>query len=215
MSARPVGLVAGMRIAIIGTGAVAKALATGYTRHGHVVRIGTRNPDNPDVAEWSPGPSAEVVADADLVVLAVPGKAAVDLAGGLADELTGKVVIDATNPIDNSHGDVRLFTLPGESLGEQVQAAAPAAKVVKAYNSVGNAFMVDPDLPGGPPTMFIAGNDAGAKATVRSLLEETGWDVADYGPIEHSRAIEPLVLTWVTWGMTSGTWDHAFKLVRR
>jgi predicted dinucleotide-binding enzyme len=204
-----------MKIAIIGTGAVARALAAGYTRHGHDVRIGTRNPDNPDVAQWNPGAAADVAADADLIVVAVPGAAAVDVVTGLGGALAGKVVIDATNPIDNSHGDVRLFTQPGESLGELVQAAAPEAKVVKAYNSVGNAFMVDPDLPGGPPTMFIAGDDGDAKALVTSLLEETGWDVADYGNISACRAIEPLVLTWVTWGMASGTWDHAFKLLRR
>jgi predicted dinucleotide-binding enzyme len=204
-----------MKIAIIGTGSVAKALATGYTKHGHTVRIGTRNPNNPDVAEWQPGPSAEVAADADLVVLAVPGTATVGVAAAIAEQLAGKVVIDATNPIDSSQGDVRLFTQPGESLGEQVQAAVPEARVVKAYNSVGNAFMVDPDLPGGPPTMFIAGDDEDAKSVVRELLETTGWDVADYGPIASSRAIEPLVLTWVVWGQASGTWDHAFKLVRR
>jgi predicted dinucleotide-binding enzyme len=94
-----------------------------------------------------------------------------------------------------------------------VQRAAPAARVVKAYNVVGNALMVDPDLPGGPPTMFIAGDDEAAKRTVAGLLAGTGWEVADLGGIEASRYLEPMCLAWVAYGARTGTWTHAFKLL--
>jgi 8-hydroxy-5-deazaflavin:NADPH oxidoreductase len=200
-----------MRIGILGSGAVGPALARGYARHGHDVRIGTRRAD---VDGLPTGPPQEVAGDAELVVLAVRGSAAVSVVSGLAVELDGKVVIDATNPLDASSSPPGLFVGTTDSLGEQVQRAVPGARVVKAYNSVGNALMVDPDLPGGPPTMFVAGNDAAAKATVTRLLEETGWDVADLGGIEASRWLEALCMAWVAYGFTSGGWGHAFKLLR-
>jgi predicted dinucleotide-binding enzyme len=204
-----------MKMAIIGTGAVAKALATGYTGHGHEVRLGTREPGRDDIQDWHPGSAAEVATWADLIVLAVPGSVAAEVAAAIAAEVGGKILVDATNPVDSSHGDVRLFTGPGESLGERVQQAAPQTRVVKAYNSVGNALMVDPDLPGGPPSMFIAGNDEVAKAEVTRLLEATGWEVLDFGGISACRLIEALVLTWVGYGIATGTWNHAFKLLHR
>lgn len=200
-----------MRIGILGTGQVGRALAAGYARHGHRVRLGTRQAD---VEGFAVGPSAEVVRDADLVVLAVRGVVAVDLVASLADELDGTVLVDATNPLEGSGGLPRLFVGRDDSLGERVQRAAPRARVVKAYNIVGNALMVDPQLPGGPPTMFIAGDDDAAKATVTGLLEETGWDVADLGGIEASRMLEPMCLAWVAYGARHGSWTHAFKLLR-
>jgi predicted dinucleotide-binding enzyme len=196
-----------MRIGILGSGVVGPALARGLARHGHEVRIGTRQAEIEGLSTGSP---QEVAAEAELVVLAVRGEAAVQVVSGLTAELEGKVLIDATNPLAGSG----MFVGTTDSLGEQVQRAVPGARVVKAYNTVGNALMVDPDLPGGPPTMFLAGNDAGAKATVTHLLEETGWDVADLGGIEASRWLEALCMTWVAYGRTSGGWGHAFKLLR-
>jgi len=156
------------------------------------------------------GSPSEVAGDADLVVLAVRGDAAVRVVSELTAELEGKVVVDATNPL----GPGGLFVGTTDSLGEQVQRAVPGARVVKAYNTVGNTLMVDPDLPGGPPTMFLAGNDAAAKQTVTELLEATGWDVADLGGIEASRWLEAICMAWVAYGRTSGGWGHAFKLLR-
>lgn len=200
-----------MRIGILGSGAVGPALARGYATHGHEVRIGTRK----SAVDGLPtGRPQEVAADADLVVLAVRGDAAVSVVSGLTAELEGKVLVDATNPLDASTTPPGLFVGTTDSLGERVQRAAPGARVVKAYNIVGNALMVDPDLPGGPPTMFLAGDDPGAKATVTGLLEETGWDVADLGGIEASRWLEALCMAWVSYGFTSGGWGHAFKLLR-
>ena len=201
-----------MKIAILGSGAVGQALATGYARHGHEVRIGTRQSEVDGHPVDTPAGAA---AWGDLVVVAVKGEAAVDLVRSLAGELAGKVVIDTTNPLDFSTGKPGLFVGWNDSLGEQVQRAVPSAKVVKAYNIVGNALMVDPDVPGGPPTMLIAGDDAGAKATVSTLLADTGWEVSDLGGIEASRYLEPICIAWVLHGFSAGGWEHAFKVVSR
>jgi predicted dinucleotide-binding enzyme len=197
-----------MRIGILGSGSVGPALARGYARHGHDVRIGTRQQEVDGLPTGTP---AEVARDADLVVLAVRGDAAVQVVSGLAAELEGKVLVDATNPLGGPAG---MFVGTTDSLGEQVQRAVPGARVVKAYNTVGNALMVDPELPGGPPTMFLAGDDPAAKATVTDLLEATGWEVADLGGIEASRWLEAMCMAWVAYGRTSGAWGHAFKLLR-
>src|SRR3954447_607638 len=199
-----------MRIGIIGSGVVGQALARGLARHGHETRIGTRRTELNGLAVGSP---SEVAADAELVFLSVVGTAAVDVAAGLASELSGKVLVDTTNPLDHSTGTPGLFVGHTDSLGEQVQRAAPEARVVKAYNTVGNTLMVDPDLPGGPPTMFIAGNDGEAKAGVRDLLVSTGWKVADLGGIGASRYLEPLCIAWVLACMDSGDWNQAFTLL--
>ena len=200
-----------VRIAVLGSGQVGQALARGYLRHGHDVVIGTRQEAVEDLPVGRP---AEAVSDADLVVLAVQGTAAVGLVTSLATELDGRVLVDATNPLQMGNGGPTLFVGTTDSLGEQVQRAAPRARVVKAYNTVGNALMVDPDLPGGRPTMFIAGDDADAKERVADLLRSTGWDVADLGGIEASRWLEAMCMAWVAYGATHGTWDHAFGLLR-
>ena len=200
-----------MRIGILGSGAVGQALARGYAAHGHEVRIGTRQSEIDGVRVGAP---SEVAKEVELVVLAVRGDAAVDLVESLSEQLDGKVLVDATNPLDHSSGTPRLFVGHDDSLGERVQRAAPGAKVVKAYNSVGNAVMVDPQFSDGRPTMFIGGDDADAKDTVTQLLVDTGWDVADLGGIDASRYLEPLCMAWVAYGIRNGSWNHAFRLLR-
>ncbi len=200
-----------MRIGIVGSGVVGQALARGYTAHGHQVRVGTRKPQ---LEGFSAGSPAEVAEEAELVVLAVAGSAAVEVVTSIAPQLNGKVLIDATNPLDFSSGAPRLFVGHTNSLGEQVQAAAPGAKVVKAYNTVGNTLMVDPQLPDGPPTMFIGGNDQPAKDTATELLQDTGWEVVDLGGIHTSRYLEPLALVWVVSAMSTGNFQSAFRLLR-
>jgi predicted dinucleotide-binding enzyme len=200
-----------MRIGIIGSGVVGRSLAQGLQRHGHEVRIGTRQEQVDGLPVGAP---AEVAAGADMVFLSVHGSAAVEVATALATELEDKVLVDTTNPLEFSSGSPALFVGHTDSLGERVQRAVPSARVVKAYNTVGNALMVDPQLPGGPPTMLIAGDSEDAKSAVGDLLKATGWDVADLGGIEASRYLEPLCLAWVALGMRSGNWNQAFKLLR-
>lgn len=204
-----------MKIGILGTGVVARALADGWTKHGHEIRIGTRDPQSkPELADYSPGTFQEVAAASDWVALALHGSVTEEVVRSVAHDLAGKVVIDATNPLDQGGERLRSFTGADDSLGEHVQNAAPLARVVKAYNTVGNTFFVDPELVGGPPTMLIAGNDPDAKADVTHLLETTGWEVADLGDITASRYLEQLALVWVAYGLRTGTWTHAFKLLR-
>lgn len=212
-----------MKIGILGSGAVARSLGAGLVAHGHDVALGTR--DVAKLADWAadhPGARVggvpEAAAHGQVVVLAVRGAAAEQvLRNAGAEHLDGKVVIDTTNPIDDAPpvgGVIRFFTDLDESLMERLQAAFPSVRLVKAFNSVGNALMIDPELPGGPPTMFICGNDDDAKATVRELLEDVGWDCADLGVVEAARAIEPLCILWCIPGLVDGTWNHAFKLLR-
>ncbi|HLU65658.1 MAG TPA: hypothetical protein VKZ63_05255, partial [Kofleriaceae bacterium] len=122
--------------------------------------------------------------------------------------------IDATNPLDFSGGMPPRLLSPDGSGGQEVQRLAPKAKVVKAFNTVGNALMVNPQLPGGPPTMFICGDDDGAKQTVAEVCRAFGWEVADIGGIDASHYLEAMCLVWVLHGARSGAWNHAFKLLR-
>ena len=211
-----------MKIAVLGSGQVGEVLADGFLKHGHDVVRASRDPSK--LAAWAQTSGArtatfaDAVADADVVVLAVKGAAAseaVALAG--VDALAGKVVIDATNPIAAAppqDGVLKFFTNLDESLMERLQAQAPAARFVKAFSCVGNAFMVNPTFAGGPPSMFICGNDADAKATVRGILTQFGWDTEDMGTAVAARAIEPLCMLWCIPGMRGGGWNHAFKLIR-
>ena len=211
-----------VKVGVLGSGDVGKVLASGFLKLGHEVRIGSRSPEK--LNDWaakagegaSTGTFAEAAAFGDIIVLATLGEgaqSAIEMAG--ADHFDGKVIIDATNPLDFSSGGPQLSIGFNDSLGERIQRWLPKAKVVKAFNTVGNAHMIDPQFPGGPPTMFIAGNDAGAKKLVTQVCEAWGWDVADLGGIEASRYLEPMCLTWVLYGIHTGSWNHAFKLLRK
>lgn len=204
-----------MNVAILGTGPVGDALTKGFLKYGHVVMRASR--DLAKLDAWKDscriGSSAEAAAWADVIVLAVKGtaaEAALELAGHA--NLAGKVIIDATNPIADAkpdHGVLRYFTNANESLMERLQAAVPAARFVKAFNSVGNAFMVDPPFTP-KPTMFICGNDAAAKTDVTKILEQFGWHVADMGDAPGARPIEALCQLWCIPGLRGGGWSHAF-----
>lgn len=213
-----------MKIGILGTGMVGQVLASGFLKHGHDVTIATRNPDK--VAGWLDkhptgrvGSHKEVGAWADVIVLCSKGtaaEAALQLCD--ADDLAGKTVIDTTNPIADAppeNGVLRYFTTLEDSLMERLQRANPSAHLVKAFNSVGNAFMVDPDFGGTRPTMFICGNDSGAKEQVVAILDQFGWEAEDMGGVEAARAIEPLCILWCIPGFIRNQWTHAFKLLRK
>jgi len=133
--------------------------------------------------------------------------------------LRNKIVIDATNPIAKEppeDGVIRYFTSPNESLMERLQAAFPDVKFVKAFNSVGQALMVNPQFPDGKPTMFYCGNDADAKRWVATILDQFGWEAADMGTAKAARAIEPLAQLWCIPGFRENSWTgHAFRMLRR
>ena len=212
-----------MKVAILGTGDVGKALGAGFLKHDHDVTMGTRTPAK--LSDWIQqnkrarvGTPAEAAAAADLVVLAVKGTAAAEaLRGAGAANLDGKPVIDVTNPIADAppqNGVLRFFTTLDESLMERLQREFQGAKLVKAFNSVGAACMVNPQFKGGQPTMFICGNDEPSKKTVARVLDQFGWETADMGGAEAARAIEPLCMLWCIPGFQRNDWSHAFKLLR-
>ena len=210
------------RIGLLGSGHVGQALAKGFKKHGYDVRLASRSPEKLSDFSRTSGVSvvtfAEAAAWAEALVLAVHGTVADDaLREAGAANLAGKLVIDVTNPLTHEppeDGVLRVFTGPNESLMERLQTAFPDAKLVKAFNSVGNAFMVNPAFPEGRPTMFYCGNDAGAKADVARILEQFGWDGVDMGTVKAARAIEPLCQLWCIPGLREGRWQHAFKLLR-
>jgi 8-hydroxy-5-deazaflavin:NADPH oxidoreductase len=215
--------VSAMKIGVIGSGEVAKTLGGGFLKYGHETVLGTRDPAK--LADWArehPGGRvagfAETAKFAEVVVLAVKGTVAADaLKAAGAANLAGKPVIDATNPIADAppvNGVLKFFTDLGDSLLERLQREFPAARLVKAFNSVGSACMVNPKFAGGKPTMFIAGNDAAAKRTVTGILDQFGWETEDLGSAEAARAIEPLCMLWCIPGFRSNDWIHAFKLLR-
>lgn len=209
-------------IGVIGSGQVGQVLAAGFVKYGHEVMIGSREPQK--IQAWADGAGvgagdfAQTAAFGEIVVLAVTGRVAVEaleLAG--AENLQGKTVIDVSNPIaalPPVNGVLQFFTGPNESLMERLQVTVPGAHLVKAFSCVGSPFMVNPNFPGGPPTMFICGNNAGAKAEVVDLLTQFGWEAADMGAVEAARAIEPLCMLWCIPGLSGGSWTHAFKLLR-
>lgn len=210
------------RVGVLGSGDVGRRLAAGFAGRGHDVMIGSRKPQDDDLRAWakgtdvSTGTFSETADHADLVVLAVLGVAAVEaLEQAGPERLAGKVVIDTTNPLDMSRGfPPRLASGDGGSGGERIQAAIPEANVVKAFNTIGNPYFVDPQFAQGAPTMFICGDDDQAKQTVTAVLADFGWtDAVDVGPIGASAELESLCILWVRIGAVRGQWDHGFKLL--
>jgi predicted dinucleotide-binding enzyme len=212
-----------VKVGILGSGEVAKTLAGGFLKHGHETMLGTR--DAAKLAGWSKqnprgriGSFREAAVFGEVVVLAVKGGAAAEaLRAAGAASLSGKPVIDATNPIADAppqNGVLKFVTSLDESSMERLQREFPEAKLVKAFNSVGSARMVDPKFAGGKPTMFICGNDEAAKKTVVRILDQFGWETADMGAVEAARAIEPLCILWCIPGFLRNEWTHAFKLLK-
>jgi predicted dinucleotide-binding enzyme len=200
-----------LKIGVLGSGPAGQTLATGFLEKGHPVMIGSR--DSAKLRGWlrHAGPGAQVGTFAEtaqfgeLVVLSVLGSAAeevIRLAG--VESLTGKIVIDASDPLDFSSGRPGLFIGTTDSLGE---------RIVKGLNVVQADVAINPSLTGDEPDMFIAGDNDGAKQTVTQLLAEFGWPVIDMGDIESARWLEALSLAWVVYSHRTGKTHHAFKLI--
>lgn len=223
-----------MKIGIIGSGDVGRRLADGLLDLGHQVKIGTRDTSKTEVVEWidkhkkkgdnesenaSVGGFAEAASFGDDLIVLCTSWNGTSNAIKMADpgNMTGKVVIDTTNPLDFSQGlPPRMVVGVTDSAGEINQRLLPGAKVVKAFNIVGNPHMVHPDFPGGPPTMFICGNDEQAKKMVtESILTPFGWETVDIGGLEGARLLEPLAMLWIIHYFRTGTGDHAFKLLKK
>ena len=214
-----------MKIGIVGSGIVGRVLASAFLNEGHHVMLGTRNISKAEVVDWKKenengliGSFQETAQFGEINVLAVSGLVAEDailLAG--KEHFSHKILIDATNPIaavPPDNGVLRFFTTLEESLMERIQNLVQDARVVKAFSCVGNALMYKPELPGGPPTMFICGNDENAKQSVTEILETFGWETEDMGMVEAARAIEPLCILWCIPGFLHHRWTHALKLLK-
>lgn len=226
-----------MKIAVFGTGTVGRALAGAFSRLGHEVALGTRNPaetaartghgamGGPPFGEWLAGHGdirldtfAAAAERSELVVNATNGAASLEaLAAAGAANLAGKILVDVSNPLDFSQGmPPSLNPVNTESLGERIQASFPRTKVVKTLNTMNAGLMVDPArLAGGDHTVFLSGDDAGAKSVVTGLLRELGHrDIIDLGDMTTARGAEMLLPLWLRLYGALGTPDFNIKVVR-
>jgi predicted dinucleotide-binding enzyme len=210
------------KIGIIGSGIVAKTLGTGFLKHGFEVMLGTR--DSSKLQDWlsenngQVGSYEEAAAFGEIIVLAVRGtvaESALSMTNG--GDLSEKTILDATNPIEEGKMEDRalnFFTDQNGSLMEQLQSHFSKGNFVKCFNSIGAHLMVNPQLAGGPPTMFICGDNESAKSEVKEILDLFGWETEDMGSAKAARAIEPLCMLWCIPGFRENRWGHAFKLLK-
>ncbi|MGE3608357.1 MAG: NADPH-dependent F420 reductase [Bacteriovoracaceae bacterium] len=211
-----------MKVGILGSGIVGEKLSEGFLKFGYDVMRGSRDPEK--LEDWQKkigskakiGDFKETTKFGQLIVLAVKGEGALNALRECADNIKGKTIIDTTNPIASAppvNGVLQYFTEINESLMERLQNTYPSAHFVKAFNSVGNAFMVKPQF-ALIPTMFICGNHQESKTKVAEILNQFGWESQDMGTVEAARAIEPLCMLWCIPGFRNNEWNHAFKLMR-
>lgn len=211
-----------MKVAVLGTGAVAIALAKGFASRGHSVVFGTRDVQGKtalDAVAAVQGASAALYASAahsaDIAVLTTSWSGtqnALQLTG--AANLAGKLVIDVTNPLDYSTGKPTLALGFPNSAGKQIQDWLPGAHVVKAFNVISATRMIEPKFADGTSDMFIAGNDAAAKTQTADILKSFGWRSAiDMGDISKAYLLEALAMTWIDYGVSRNHWTHGFSLL--
>jgi len=212
-----------MKIGIIGSGDVGQSLAQGMIGLGHDVMIGTRNPAKKELhslkkdlgKHLQTGTPTEAASFSEVCFLAVAWNGGEDVIAMIRPQLSGKIVIDVTNPLlFNDTGPPQLAVGHSISAGEIVQQSLPDSHVVKALNIINHKNMIHPKYKKGTPTMFVCGNNKSAVAHTIELLQECGWkDIVDLGRIEKSRLLEPLCLLWVEYGIARGTWKHAFSVI--
>lgn len=214
-----------MKIGIVGSGDVAQSLGQGLVKAGHSVMLGTRDIDKKALAGWRKkndkkrllGSTTDAASYGDLVILAIAWHAAEDVLAQIRPEVSGKVVIDVTNPLVFIEGEAPTLSVGHTmSAGEIVQASLPDSHVVKTLNIINHKNMAFPKFKEGLPIMFVCGNNASAKLTTHDLLTDLGWqDSLDLGGIEKSRLLEPLCLLWIEYGVARNTWDHAFAVLMK
>ncbi len=214
-----------MKVGILGSGVVGQTLGSGFIKYHHEVMIGTRNASK--LTEWKEqngdsanvGSFSEAAAYADVIVLAVKGstaKDALELAG--VENLKGKTILDATNPIADvapEDGTLQFFTDSTKSLMEHLQEAFPESNFVKAFSCIGAYNMINPQYEAGKPSMFICGNNQDAKKTTGEIVKMFGFEVEDMGTAIAARGIEPLCILWCIPGFINNQWTHAFKLLKK
>ncbi len=209
------------KIGIIGSGDVGRALAEGFLQNDYKVIIGTRQPGEKQVRQWlgrddtalSFASFKDAAGQADIVVFAFLWTARNDVLKDVENkDLAQKTVIDATNPLEFIDGAPRLAIGTTTSAGEEFQKQFPDAKIVKAFNTVGNGVMYAPSFEE-KPTMCIAGNSDDAKQAVTKILDDFGWESADLGDIQNSRWLEAMCMAWVAYGMKHNSWHHGWKLL--
>ncbi|MDF2747690.1 MAG: oxidoreductase [Propionibacteriaceae bacterium] len=213
-----------MRMAVIGTGMVGRTLGEGLAKAGHDIVVGTRDPARTRARdEWgatslSLASYGQIGVGADLFINATSGDASLEALQAVGDDaLAGKVLIDVANALDRSSGfPPTLFVCNTDSLAEQLQRAFPRTKVVKAFNTMTAAVMVNPGAVGrGDTTVFVAGNDADARATVAAVATDLGWtDVMDLGDLTAARGLEMWVSLWLRLLMALGGPMFNIKVVR-
>mgnify|MGYP000309445313 FL=1 len=199
-----------MEIGIIGTGSVGETLGRGFVDAGHDVVFGSRGPEDDaverlvdDIGEGARAATTETAAaDGGVVVLAVPGSAAPDVAADLADELAGKAVVDPTNSMERT----------SDAVAARIAAAAPEARVVKAFNTIGDVGMADPEIDGERATMFVASDDPDATAIATALASDLGFGVVDAGSLDAALLLEDLARLWIHLSRSHGR-DIGFRLL--
>ena len=225
-----------MKVGILGTGSVGRALAEGFASAGHDVTIGTRDVDalmartepdamgSPPFASWrrehqgvAVAPFAEAGASAELLVNGTAGSGSIDaLAAAGAGDVVRRIVLDASNPLDFSGGGPSLFVSVTDSLGERIQRAFPSARVVKVWNTMTARLMTNPGLiADGDHSIPICGDDEDARRETAELLRSFGWrDVVDLGDLTGARAMEAYLLMWLRLYGATGTALVSVKVVR-
>jgi predicted dinucleotide-binding enzyme len=213
-----------MKVGILGSGDVGLKLGDGFLAIGDTVKIGTRNTSKENIISWiakngqkaTAGSFDETAAFGDIILIATLWAGTFDVIKlAKPKNFAGKVTIDVTNPLDFSKMPPSLAVGHTNSGGEMIQKALPDAKVVKAFNTIGNAHFYHPGFAGGPPTMFICGNDSDAKSQVTKILSKFGWETVDMGGIVESRLLEPLAMIWISHYFNTNNGNHAFKLLRK
>lgn len=212
-----------MRLGILGSGVVAQTLGSAYLAKGHDVKLGTRTPAK--LSDWlkaagkraSVGSFADAAEFGEAIFMCTLGSAAVESAGLAGrDSFSGKTLIDVTNALDFSNGTPPTFmSILGNSLGEKLQRAMPFARVVKAFNCTSAEVMANPMYDGKPATMLIAGNDDKAKAEVKKLAGQLGWETEDVGNIDMAFYLEAFAMISINYGFKHNSWNHAIRFLNR